>query len=80
VCNCSHIIVPRVITDGALKASAEYRSKGRLPAVVWRHPASGAVLVRYRRSYSQAEAQLWRSLLTEDLSNSFPGVRNPAAV
>lgn len=42
----SHIIVPRVITDEALKASAEYRSKGRLPAVVWRHPATGAVLVR----------------------------------
>jgi hypothetical protein len=39
-------IVPRNISDESLKRIASFRSKGRLPAVVYRHPANNATISR----------------------------------
>lgn len=40
------LVVPACISDAQLGAIAKYRSSGRLPAVVWRHPITGASLSR----------------------------------
>jgi hypothetical protein len=38
--------VPAAISDNDLKKISEFRSKGRMPVAVWRHPVNGAVLSR----------------------------------
>ena len=38
--------VPASITDEEVKQVSKYRSRGRIPALVWRHPYTGAVLCR----------------------------------
>eukprot|EP00164_Ancoracysta_twista_P006960 GFYU01009798.1.p1 GENE.GFYU01009798.1~~GFYU01009798.1.p1 ORF type:complete len:1076 (+),score=70.83 GFYU01009798.1:50-3277(+) len=40
------LVVPSSISDTALQKVAKYRSKGRIPAVVWRHKLTGAVIAR----------------------------------
>ena len=39
-------VVPKSISDEEVKAVGKYRSKGRLPVLVWRHPVNGAALCR----------------------------------
>ena len=39
-------IVPRGISDEALKRIASFRSKGRIPAIVYRHPSNNATISR----------------------------------
>lgn len=38
------ILVPACITDETLNNVASFRSARRIPAVVWRHKASGALI------------------------------------
>ncbi len=49
------LIVPAGVTDDHLKVVAGYRAGRRIPAVVWRHTRSGAVLARC----SQPEVGWW---------------------
>jgi hypothetical protein len=39
-------VVPESISDSEVEAVALYRSRGRIPAMIWRHPLTGAVLSR----------------------------------
>ena len=39
-------VVPRNVSDESLKRIASFRSKGRLPAVVYRHPVNNATISR----------------------------------
>lgn len=59
------ILVPASISDAMLEKVASFRSARRVPAVVWRHPKTGAVLARC----SQPEVGWlgWRSAEDEDL-------------
>nr|XP_018911014.1 PREDICTED: myotubularin-related protein 3 isoform X2 [Bemisia tabaci] len=41
-----YLIVPKCITDAKLEVAAKFRSARRVPAVVWRHKGSGAVIAR----------------------------------
>jgi hypothetical protein len=40
------LVVPASISDAILRSASNFRSRNRLPAVTWRHPATGAVLAR----------------------------------
>ena len=40
------LMVPKRIEDEDIKASARFRSRGRLPVLTWHHPANGAVIMR----------------------------------
>lgn len=40
------LLVPCCITEDTLKSVASFRSSRRIPAVVWRHKASGAIIAR----------------------------------
>ena len=40
------LVVPATTTDLELRRVAAYRSKGRLPAVIWSHPTNGATISR----------------------------------
>ncbi|MES1912684.1 MAG: hypothetical protein MHM6MM_004919 [Cercozoa sp. M6MM] len=42
----SAFVVPEDFDDDALAAVCQYRSRGRLPAVVWKHPRTHATLAR----------------------------------
>ncbi len=42
----SHIALPRYLDDGQIRTAAAFRSRGRLPAITYRHVATGAVLTR----------------------------------
>ena len=42
----SSIYVPTSMTDEDVKQLSKYRSRGRIPAIVWRHPYTGAVVCR----------------------------------
>ena len=59
------ILVPACISDQILEKVASFRSARRIPAVVWRHATTGAVLARC----SQPEVGWlgWRSADDEDL-------------
>uniref|UniRef100_A0A1I8AAK2 Myotubularin phosphatase domain-containing protein n=1 Tax=Steinernema glaseri TaxID=37863 RepID=A0A1I8AAK2_9BILA len=41
-----HFLVPKQISDNFLFSAAPGRFLGRVPAAVWRHPRSGAILLR----------------------------------
>ncbi len=41
-----HIAVPRHVSDAQLEAIAQFRTRGRIPALAFLHPQSGAALVR----------------------------------
>ena len=57
------LVVPAGVTDEHVRAVASYRAGRRIPAAVWRHPGTGAVLARC----SQPEVGImgWRSELDE---------------
>jgi len=59
------ILIPSNISDSALEKVAQFRSARRIPAVVWRNTANGAVLARC----SQPEVGWlgWRSAEDEEL-------------
>eukprot|EP01119_Soliformovum_irregulare_P023038 TRINITY_DN7984_c1_g2_i2.p1 TRINITY_DN7984_c1_g2~~TRINITY_DN7984_c1_g2_i2.p1 ORF type:complete len:921 (-),score=249.32 TRINITY_DN7984_c1_g2_i2:88-2850(-) len=40
------LVVPAEISDDELKKVAEFRSKGRIPVCIWKHPGNGSVLMR----------------------------------
>lgn len=63
----SHI-VPSKIKDDEIRKICKFRSKGRFPSVVWRHPGNGAVIVRC----GQPEVSLfnWRCKEDERLIDS----------
>ena len=42
----AQFVVPATISDACLRKVADFRSKGRVPATVWRHPTNGATLTR----------------------------------
>jgi hypothetical protein len=42
----STFFVPSSMTSEDIKQVSKYRSKGRIPALVWRHPYTGAVICR----------------------------------
>ncbi|EFA83837.1 hypothetical protein PPL_02905 [Heterostelium album PN500] len=42
----SSLVVSKTLTDQQLEKVFGYRSKGRIPALVWRNPLTGAVIVR----------------------------------
>lgn len=58
-------MVPSCITDDVLQNIASFRSSRRIPVVVWRHKASGAVIARC----SQPEVGWlgWRNKNDEEL-------------
>ncbi len=39
-------MLPALMTPDQIKSAAAFRSRGRLPAITYRHPATGAVLTR----------------------------------
>lgn len=41
-----YFVVPAALTGPEIQAAAAYRSKGRLPAVTYRHARTGAVMTR----------------------------------
>ena len=59
------ILVPASISDSVLDKVAQFRSQKRIPAIVWRNTANGAVLARC----SQPEVGWlgWRSSEDEEL-------------
>ena len=61
----SEILVPASISDSVLEKVAQFRSARRIPAIVWRNTANGAVLARC----SQPEVGWlgWRSSEDEEL-------------
>ncbi len=77
------ILVPACITDESLEKVAAFRSARRVPAVVWRHPKTGAVLARC----SQPEVGWlgWREKEDEELVRAIcdasafdsPSLNNP---
>ena len=40
------LVVPRKLDDAVIEAAASFRGKGRLPALIWIHPDTGAPLCR----------------------------------
>ena len=44
--SCSSLVAPLVLDDAHMARVAAFRSSHRLPAVVWRHAQTRAVLVR----------------------------------
>ncbi|XP_071848456.1 phosphatidylinositol-3,5-bisphosphate 3-phosphatase MTMR3-like [Apostichopus japonicus] len=62
-------IVPAKIKDEDIRKICKFRSKGRFPSVVWRHPRNGAVIVRC----GQPEVSVfnWRCKEDERLIDSF---------
>ncbi|CAG0889854.1 unnamed protein product [Cyprideis torosa] len=60
-----YVIVPAGITDQMLVEVAKFRGSRRFPAVVWRHPGTGAVIARC----SQPEVGImgWRCTEDEEL-------------
>lgn len=40
------LVVPASVPDEQLKAVFNFRSRGRIPAITWRHPRNNAVLAR----------------------------------
>lgn len=63
------LLVPRCISDDTLQNIASFRSSRRIPAVVWHHKASGAVIARC----SQPEVGWlgWRNSNDEQLLKAF---------
>eukprot|EP01102_Stenamoeba_stenopodia_P002829 TRINITY_DN1269_c0_g2_i1.p1 TRINITY_DN1269_c0_g2~~TRINITY_DN1269_c0_g2_i1.p1 ORF type:complete len:741 (+),score=156.13 TRINITY_DN1269_c0_g2_i1:149-2371(+) len=59
----SLLVVPEGITDEQLKSVAAFRSRGRIPAVVWRHPVHGSTISRC----SQPSVGLKGNSCTEDI-------------
>ena len=61
----SEILVPASISDSVLEKVAQFRSARRIPAIVWRNTANGAVMARC----SQPEVGWlgWRSSEDEEL-------------
>ena len=41
-----HIVVPAALSDDEIEKVANYRSRRRLPAVVWKHPKGNSVIAR----------------------------------
>jgi hypothetical protein len=64
------LIVPAVITDGALLCSARFRSKGRVPTLTWIDPDTGAALCR--SSQPLVRNLMLRSWLTPPLMRGSP--------
>ena len=71
------LVVPSCISDTQLGSIAKYRSSGRLPAVVWRHPLTGASLSRCSQPLSgmrgkreEADEKLIAALRTLNPTNS----------
>lgn len=64
-----HLLVPAAIDDATLHIVATYRSSRRIPAVVWRHRDSGAIMARC----SQPELGWlgWRNGKDEALVSAF---------
>eukprot|EP00026_Physarum_polycephalum_P009588 Phypoly_transcript_09716.p1 GENE.Phypoly_transcript_09716~~Phypoly_transcript_09716.p1 ORF type:complete len:414 (+),score=31.41 Phypoly_transcript_09716:102-1244(+) len=58
----AHLVVPTSVTDEQLKSVFAFRSRGRIPAITWRHPRTNAVLARC----SQPLVGLKRSRCVED--------------
>ncbi|PRP88274.1 myotubularin-related protein 2 isoform 1 [Planoprotostelium fungivorum] len=56
------LVVPASVTDEELLKVAEFRSRGRIPACIWRHAKNGAALLRC----SQPGTGLRRSRCVED--------------
>ena len=42
----SYLVIPASISDDALRNVFNYRSKGRIPALCWIHPSTGAPMLR----------------------------------
>ena len=40
------LCVPNSMSDAQLRGAVQYRSRGRIPALSWRHPMNGAPLCR----------------------------------
>jgi myotubularin-related protein 1/2 len=40
------LVVPNSVSDDQLRTVAQFRSRGRLPALCWKHPGSMAVMLR----------------------------------
>lgn len=63
------LLVPACISDDTLQTVASFRSSRRIPAVVWRHKGSGAIIARC----SQPEVGWlgWRNSKDEQLLKAF---------
>ena len=40
------LVVPASVDDDLIRHTASFRSRGRLPCIVWKHPVNGAVVCR----------------------------------
>jgi hypothetical protein len=68
----SILCIPKKINDEQLKLCVKYRSKGRLPAMVWRHPFNGAPLCRASQPMSGISGLTGLSMST--VTNLYYGV------
>eukprot|EP01103_Thecamoeba_quadrilineata_P016204 TRINITY_DN5351_c0_g1_i1.p1 TRINITY_DN5351_c0_g1~~TRINITY_DN5351_c0_g1_i1.p1 ORF type:complete len:866 (+),score=134.28 TRINITY_DN5351_c0_g1_i1:95-2692(+) len=66
-----HLSVPATLTDAQLEASARFRSRGRLPVCIWRHPLNNATISRC----SQPCFGMWGSA-SEDDARLLAALRN----
>jgi hypothetical protein len=57
------LAVPAQISDGQLQEVAAFRSRGRIPVIVWRHPENGSTISRC----SQPNVGLKRHSCQEDV-------------
>jgi len=65
----SVLVVPATFTDDQLLEVSRFRSRGRIPAIVWRHPDNGALIVRsaqpsvgFKKNHSAMDERLLREL------------------
>lgn len=70
-------VIPKCITDKELEEICEYRSRARVPAVVWMHPVHKSTLARcaqplvgLRNKRSEADEKIIAALRTSNPSNS----------
>ena len=66
------LCIPKSIENEQLSEAVQYRSKGRLPALVWRHPLNGAPLCRASQPMSGLSGLTGLSMST--VTNLYYGV------
>lgn len=72
------LIVPASITDGALGCSARFRSKGRVPALTWINPCTGAALCRSSQPLVRSAPERARPPhLTRGFTSCLPPTSSP---
>ena len=65
------LCVPNSMSDAQLRGAVQYRSRGRIPALSWRHPMNGAPLCRASQPMSGLRGLTGLSMSTVCILSSF---------